>query len=601
MVEDVGKGQRMITYGIEGHGLPAEEMTFPRRVIFFLSFAYVFMFAYVGFFAFPWADDYVYLGLFKEKGFWGSQYECIFSQTARYTNNFYLALVSSFDKFGLYFQIYRLIPFLSILLSYYAIFFCIRSIFPSLGRASAFSFSLLLQALWLSQMPTLNDSLYMAAGVPYYATLCLILFAVGWIGRLMRGKHSVAAAVMLSLIAFLNSGLNEIGAIFLFTLLLFVFILYVYQKNYEKSILMLAPIIFCLLGLVLVYFAPATEGRFRTMPYFLRREARNLYVTLSMTIIGGIPFSIDVLLSPLKYVFLLFLPDILPYMDKNITFANPLGERLKIRHAIFLTIIGAFGFEAITAFALASPLPLRGEMVASWALWFCWIMYFLFFYRDKMVISKIKLSRFYRWRYALVLLCFLASFSTRTAVMSIATADDFYSRRMERRAIILSASPDEIAYVPIISGHNASLFLDDSVGHKTGNEDGSSWVNEVMARCYGVKEIYGIPSALYDMGVRGEFSDEEYLDALKLASSNGDAYASFLLARIYDVGRLGLAPDVDKAAEYYEDAFRGGENRAVRSLFRIYLADKRLPRNYEKAMQYGLKYMLHKYVLGDLR
>jgi hypothetical protein len=531
----------MITGEIEERGSWMKMMS-PRRVIPLLSLIYVSMFVYVGFFAFPYADDYIYLDIVKTKGFWGAQYDCIFSQTARYTTNFYLALVSLADKFGLYLQTYRLIPFLSILLSCYAIFFCVRSIFPSLGRASAFSISLFLQVLWLSQVQSV-DSLYMAAGIPYYVTLCFILFAAGWAGRLMRGKSSAAAAAMLSLIAFFNSGLNEIGAVFLFVLLLFMFIFCVYQKNYEKSVFLLAPIVFCLLGLILVYFAPATEGRFQTIPYFFRREAKNLHVTLNMTVIGGIPFSIDVLLSPLKYVFLLFLPDILPYIDEKIAFSNPFRGKLKIRHAVFLTITGAFCFQAITAFTLASPLPPRGEMIAGWALWFCWIMYFLFFYRDERVISKIKLSRLYRWRFSLALLCVLASFSTRDAVTSIATADDLYARRMERRAIILNTSPDETAYVPIISAYNASLFWDDSIGHKTGSEDGSSWVNELMARYYGVKAIYGIPSILYDMGVRGEFSDEEYLDALKQASSNGDAYASFLLARIYDVGRLGLAGD----------------------------------------------------------
>jgi TPR repeat protein len=181
-------------------------------------------------------------------------------------------------------------------------------------------------------------------------------------------------------------------------------------------------------------------------------------------------------------------------------------------------------------------------------------------------------------------------------VSSLLTAGKFHSEQSARRAVILDTPSGEVAYVPVISAVNRLLFIDDDIGLK---ED--FWVNETVAQYYGVTAIYGIPEVLYKKGVRGDFSDEECVEALKDDAVLGDSYASFQLARIYDVGRLGVEPDISEATRYYEEAFRGGEARASRSLFRIYLMDKRTKRDYKKAALYGVNYLFHKYVTQNQR
>jgi hypothetical protein len=330
------------------------------------------------------------------------------------------------------------------------------------------------------------------------------------------------------------------------------------------------------------------------------RDTRSFWVTVKMTLIGGIPFAIDSLLSPLKYSLLLLLPDLLPYIEKNVVFSNPLEGRLKIRHAIGLTIIGAFCFQAITAYAFASPLPPRGEATASWALWFCWILFFVFLYRDRQYLLRIKDTSLFRWRFFLIFICFLLSFNTRDVIPSLLDANGHYSRQTYRRSLILETPKGEISYVPLIPVKNKLLYLEDDIGHKTGVDDGSSWGNAVIAEYYGVKYIYGIPKILFDKGMRSEFTNEEYLESLILAAEAGDAHSAFSLARIYDVGRLGVKQDVKKAAEYYAEAYNGGESLAMRSLFRIYLMDKRVEADYLKSVQYGLKYLFNRYVARNV-
>ncbi|MDR0649030.1 MAG: DUF6056 family protein [Synergistaceae bacterium] len=563
-------------------------------ILAFFCGVYIFLYAMIGFFAFPTADDYLFQASLMEREFWLSQYHWYTSWTGRFTNSFLLSAVSIPSVRGMFVTLYRFLPSLWIALSLASIYFCVKSILRTRIKESML-ISIFFQALWLNQMPMLHDSLYWLAGAPYYITCCIILFAVGFVAKLIREDNVVFDIAALSILAILNSGMIEVGAVFLLIMLVVVQLFCVFTNNWKKAKHLIIPVLFCVIGLCAVYFSPGTEIRLKGTSHAFGRETANLLVFIKMTIMGGIPFAIDVLLSPLKYLFLLFLPDMQSFAKKRVVFANPLRDRAKIWHAVVLTVIGAFCFQTITAYAFASPLPPRGESTAAWALWLCWIFYFVFLYDgDRLV--ELHGSFIYRVRYPLAVICFILSFNSRDAVSSAFSASDYYSQQMSRRSIIMSTSSAGTAYVPIISDKYRLLHLQDDIGHKAGIEDGSSWVNELIAKCYGIKRVYGIPKILYNSGVTDEFSDEEYLDALRKSSYSGDAYSTFSLARIYDTGRLGVTADVDEALRLYELAFAGGESLAARSLFRIYLMDKRRAPEYSKAAKNGLRYLFNRYI-----
>ena len=119
----------------------------------------VLSFCGLGFYLYPSADDYVFRFFLREQGFWQSQILLYTSWTGRWFNTFLVLMASQMNM--------MLLPWFTVGFNVIFLYALLSEISPNSHRAKKFEIALLLQAVWLSAVPSLNETFYWLSGMPY--------------------------------------------------------------------------------------------------------------------------------------------------------------------------------------------------------------------------------------------------------------------------------------------------------------------------------------------------------------------------------------------------------------------------------------------------
>ncbi|GHV56719.1 hypothetical protein FACS1894216_20850 [Synergistales bacterium] len=489
----------------------------------------------------------------------------------------------SFDYVGLFFEAHRFLSLSLILFGILSLCFFVKSLLPDITAKKALAVSLFFQTALMSSLPWVHDVLYNLPYAPYYIACYMILLEAGFLVRMLRGDKPAFNSAALTVLAFLTSGVIEFTAIFQIAagILTVCWLIGIGKKR--KAALLCLPLISALVGLGIDLLGPGSIQRFQG-------GRLGLIPTIKGALVYCPAGIADALLSPLKYVLLLFLPDAVSFIKPPHMGYEAARERLRVWHALVLTMIGVFCFYAINVYAERQGLAYRGQFLTQWLMWFCWILYFLYFCNSRTILDKIAGSSLYKWRYCFVVLCVLLSFNTRDVVVSAIGAKTFRDEAEAQRSILLSAPRGGIAYIPYLDEYNK--FLSNQYFMQF-YPDYNQYMG--LAKYYGVSEIRAAPREFLRERPNTQPSPEYYINMFKNMAQNSDVTAMTTLGRIYDVGLLGFPPDHEKAKYYYTLAADQGSVASAKSLLRLLLEDKsRL--DYLQIVEYGLKYLINTYI-----
>lgn len=555
--------------------------------------AYILLFVWLGFYAFPQADDYAFLNYTRDHGFWGAQVLWYMTWTGRIANTFVVTLFDCFDSVGAFFTIYPLLPAIWIVLAFFATALFVSTAAPSLHRRGVIGASIFFTALWLNQTPALNEILYWLPGAPYLLSCVLILTEAALMIRALRQKRASVETAALCVLAFFNASMIEFGAVFQLAMFAAGAIwCRVAGGDYARRMAHpVCALIAAAAGLAAEYFAPGTAKRLAIGSY-APWYANSLVGILKTAAQGGILTTAEALLMPMKYAILLMLPDIAAVCPK-LELPGAIQKHINIKLALLLTAFASFAFQALMGYSLGGVMPPRGDAVVHWMIWFCWLAYFAFLY-DRKRAAHIRSFRVYRYRYAVIAILMLLSVNTRGLALSLSLGGASRSENLECKELLESSRDSGgLLTLPLPEAHPPILFWQSfSLGIE-------NWANKAMAEYYGLKDLCGLPRELYDGGMREAPSDAEIIEWLNTKRYGDDDEAIFMLARAYDAGWWNTEIDTARAKALYELAASNGSYKAVRALTRVYLYDPRYEKDYVSGAKYAVLYIIHRFILGS--
>jgi hypothetical protein len=550
-----------------------------RRNFFLFSFffaAYIFLFCWLGRYAFPSADDFAFTNDLIANGFWEAQRRMYFSWSGRLTSMSLLYLSYSLGMENIY-------PFLASftsLLNLTVIFLLLRVLLRDESRWRLLTLSLLLQAVCLASTPGHNEILYWLCGSYYtwsatLATLCLAMSV-----RVLRDRKKGVFFFALLVLVFLNGMLIEtmtamqVGVAFVFT------VYFLCRKQYASAKLMAFILAAALCGLLVTLTAPGN---------FIRMGKISLPVRLFETIataaaFGGIT-SIKFFTKPIVYLAILYSPVIAARVKP---FDPVLSKHLRAWHIFVLVVLIASLQQAVGGATMGAGLPARSEGLAIWVMGAAWLLLWAFGYRNEETFEKIRSLGIFPWRGALLILCLLLSGNFIALLQDLRIAPLYVAEQRQREALVARQKAEGKAdiVVPVLTVKPTLLFFSDL------RPSPNDWKNHAFAAYYGVRSISALPEELLrDEKAQSDFQEGNLsgLEALALA---GNSEAQFMLGEIYDTTFApanNVAKDNAAAAKWYRMAAEQGHSHAQRRLARLYALGMGVPRSYTRALGWILR------------
>jgi len=220
------------------------------------------LFVYIAQYNHPSADDYCYTNDTLSLGFWQFQKHLYLTWTGRYISSVFL---SSSPLLFHSISTYKVIAVVLILLLLYGTYFLIKAVFPQIKRSDKMVITLFLMVMYFSQMPSIAQGIYWAAGALTYQTgniFSLFLFAFIYLLMKTKQRKYLISAVIF---AFLIMGSNETVLVIVDFI---VFSIFAYQcyttKKIDKQLFVLLSFMFVFS--VISIFAPGNSGRATQLP-----------------------------------------------------------------------------------------------------------------------------------------------------------------------------------------------------------------------------------------------------------------------------------------------------------------------------------------------
>jgi hypothetical protein len=558
-----------------------------KRNFFLFSFffaAYIFLFCWIGRYAFPSADDFGHTYNVIANGFWGSQRQLYLSLSGRLSSTF---LVFSAFALGME-NIYPFLASFTVLLNLAAIFFLIRVILKDEPKWKVFFLSLSFQAVWLALVPSLNEILYWLSGSYYTWTASMAMLCLAMAIRVLRdGERGVLFAALLALV-FLNGMMIEMmtlaqtGAAFIFM------VYFLRRKQYSSAKLMAFILAAALCGLLETLTAPGNFAR--QSGARLVTPAGELLQTLGVAGVFGCLTALKFFASPTAWALLLYMPaaaKAIPPFDAK------LAARLRVKHILLIVVLVAAGNQAVHGFAAGSPLSARGEGLAAWMMAVVWLFLWIFCYRSEALFAKIEKLKIYPRRNLLLVLCLIFSPNFIALARDMKTAP-LYAQEMRERYASTERQKREgkkEIFVPFLRHIPKSIFYRDLTLYPEGN-----LCNAGYSAYWGVDATIGYPHALAANGGEEFASLKDVIDRLKAAENGGGPEIAFNLGEAYDSifpNMGGVPKDNALAVRYYLKAARSGYAPAQSRLIRVYAMGAGVPRNYFYALGWLLRFLFN--------
>lgn len=215
-------------------------------------------YAYLCFFTFPVADDFVFSTHFRDSRFSELLKRTYLGWNGRYSSNFFAYLNPlGFNSYNGY----KTASLLTIIFLIGAISFLIRQVLFQLTLKMQLSISLVFSLLFLHNMPIISEGIYWYTGASIYTLGTAFVFI--YTGALLKGlREKWRAIYQIGLLAllFLCCGFNEVLT-FLVVFFLGSSTLISYQQKKENKKWFLLQFLFALCCTFLMVFSPGNECR----------------------------------------------------------------------------------------------------------------------------------------------------------------------------------------------------------------------------------------------------------------------------------------------------------------------------------------------------
>jgi hypothetical protein len=227
-------------------------------ILLLILFPYLFISQYCN----PVTDDFTYAFKGKNLDFWNTYFGEYENWNGRYFSNF-LVLINPIASDN--FSLYKFIPILIIILTFFSLLYLIHQLcLNSIKFSSKIIYSLILLLIYLQTMPIISEGIYWYTGAVTYqvGTISTILF-LGMLVQFYNSKYilnnKIIHCLMIVLLLFFGAGCNEVSMILLLEILFLILIHLYLLKKINKEILIL--FIFAFGFGCIVYFAPGNINR----------------------------------------------------------------------------------------------------------------------------------------------------------------------------------------------------------------------------------------------------------------------------------------------------------------------------------------------------
>lgn len=533
----------------------------PAAFLFCFCAVYIALFCWLGTYACPQADDYSAYVSLSELGFWGQQRATYMGWMGRVLSVFVGSLGYSLSP-----AFYPLLP--TVVLASYAtsLLFLATVLFLKDSSRTKLLFALAGTAATLAFLPALNETLYWLAGMFYFWTTALMLMALALVIRALRGSR--VSFWLCLIVLFLNGTVVETACVFQGLVAFLAALHFLRVGDRRQAVMAGAFWLVSIAAFLVLALAPGTAVRMGSSAFaqapFLTRLSRALYVGLQYGLRTGTGFFT----KPIIYVLLLFLP-----------VARREGW-LTARRAVLAVLLIPILMETLAGWAQGGKLPPRAVSLNLWMMGASWTALW-YFGCPEGTLTRIRASRFFRWRWALLVLCLLCSFNFIDLPGNLMEAPAYRAEHRERDRMAQEQRDAGVRDVvlPCLTVRPTLLYFEDL---KLRPEE---WQNRAYA------EYYGLESVRVVLLPRDRWSLCEELDRsldfealIEEAAEDGDVFSLFMMGSFHDPDWECPVPtkaekDRGRATEWYGRAAQGSgiwAKKAKRGLLRLSRSDRSL-------------------------
>ena len=533
-----------------------------RKLFLVFCAVYIFLFCWLGSFAYPQADDCDFkadvLSVTSISDFLNVQKDLYFNLHGRILNSFIMTSLGLLN-YDLYYKFFAT----GVILFY---------VFSLYFLSKNFKLTLIFSAVTLAFVPYLNESLYWMTGSAHFISASLILIIISLAYKAFN--KNLITFIVCSILIFLNGTLLEQPCAFQILIFLFTFIHFISVKNFRNAIISIIFLLISIGAFLTVYFSPATSVRMGSMAQmnFIPHLARALMVASGFGFFTTIKFFV----KPIIYALILFLPDI----HKNI-----FKTKLKFKHIILIIALIAFSMQFITGWALGVGQPPRGESLALFFMGIAWSLLVIFFYDGKFIYP----GKFYKFRYLYLIFAFLISFNSHNVIKNLLEAPEYLAENIRRSELVETQKTQGVndIVVPRLNLKPDMLYFWDITPYE------GDYKNLSYSKVHEIKKIYALPQDLYDdKNKTQKFLSGDFTPIVNIAEA-GNIDAQILAGEFYDTRGRVIFDNVKNdrlAIKYYLMAADNKNNFAYRRLISRYVIGESEVRKFKNALYYFLLY-----------
>lgn len=549
--------------------------------------AFIALFCYIGFYTWPGVDDWSFFKNYINHNIFEAVKNAYFyNSSGRIANHLFVGFLASF-KFE---NVYGFYPALTIITYALAVYFCASTVSQKSSRKTKILFTLIITAVTLAALMSLNETLYWLSGMPYFWNTSLLLVELALGIKAIRGSK---ISFWLCILVLLTNGMMlEQPCIYQGVFAFLAAILFMLRGNKRSAKICWIFWFVSITAFLIMWFAPSTARR---MAHFQTSTFHRIIYGFVIGFSFGTVWTVRFFLKPIIYIFLLFLPDI----AKNFSpFDEKLAQKIKAWHICLTCAVIIIFMEALGGWTEGQELTARVGSLTIWSAGFTWFLMWAFLYRNEKIISRIENLKIYKYKWLLVLIYILCSINTANLVHDFKIAPEFRAQCEERAKIFSDAKArgETRATAPLIARPKLLGYGDVSYNPYSG------W-NTLYANYYGMEGLTAVPRSIYgdekatQRWLSGEievlnFDQETDSAMLRTIGHMLDTKVPVSVDKQSDTTITKGRRDNKAAMSLYRKAALMGDNQSNRSLARLYFTDKE-NKNYFQGV-----YWLSRYILG---
>lgn len=333
-----------------------------RKSIFIMIvlFIVILFYCYNALYTHPQTDDYYFANMSIDSNFIQSQVNIYNTYNGRYISSPLITLLMSIKPITTLLIVYKMISFIMILLMIFSIFILSNTIFGKyVDKLKILLFTFVISIIYLSQMPSVNETIYWLTGsLSYHIGLCMLLIMIVLIVKFIKTNSGFKALyiILISLLVVFNCGISETLAISVMGTAFIAFILALIVNN--KRLKKLAVFVFILSAVCFLFVASAPGNSVRSK--LSMREAHNILYSVGYTLSDGVGY---LLLWSTRITTIILFISVLLFANKFINFESvfkKFSNTVLLISILFVPlIVTAFFFPAYWATGSGPPPRMR--------------------------------------------------------------------------------------------------------------------------------------------------------------------------------------------------------------------------------------------------